>query len=351
MSPRKTVQWAVVVVAALFATGQLSGQTPATPAAAPASASPEVDFPVVIRFSEQFLSLLISPEVNSQESVDTVVLGTRATGTAWTNGTLHLDLKPETRGVALELCFDGTCVAQTVARNGPAILHNTATTKFSARKILSVDVEHGIVDQVATISAKASVPLPCIESTLPRIRGRIVRRVAQRRARRVHRQVVAIARNNAEDRIRRSFNGAVERLAARYNDDLGLLRPVIRRLRNENPKSSLVFSTTEDHLQMSVGRADSQRTPQLPDSDFDRSPIQIWLHRSALGEGDATAREHLARFRLYRSELETQFAERFRSRDAAFDLLRSVPIILRTVEEWLVIGLPSADEQPIAVND
>lgn len=339
MTNVKPVPWAVVA-AVLLAAGPLRGQSPATPSIASAPDSGQVDFPVVIRLSEQFLSLLISPEVNDVEPVDVVVLGTRATGTAWIDGTLHLDLKPNARGVGMNVCFDGTCFTRTVGRNGPAIIHSTSTTNFSAQKPLAVSVDRGITDNVASITASTAMPLPCIESALPRLRGRIVRRVAQRRAQQVRPQVIAIAQGNAESRIGRSFDGAVERLLAEYNEDLDILRPAIQRLREENPDSSLLLATTEDHLLLAVGRADSQQGPELPESKFDSSPIQVWLHRSVLGEGNSSAEEQLAQIRLIRTELEQQLAERFRSRPSVIDLVRSVPVFLGTAEDWVVIGLP-----------
>lgn len=343
MSQAKSVRCSIVV-AILFALAQSQGQTLPTRASAPAPVSHVVDFPIVIRFSERFLSLLISPQVIGEEPVNLVVLGTPTVGTAWLEGKLRLDLKPAPRGVSLFACFDGTCVSRTTGRNGPAIIYGTATTSFSAQKPLRVDVDQGIEAGETTMTARTSVVTPCIESTLPRLRGRIVRRVARRRVQRNQPQIIAIARSRARARIGRAFDSSVEGLVVQFNGDLDLLRPVIQRLREENPDSSLVFSTTEDYLELAIGRAESRNLPELPATVFDLSPVQVWLHRSSLGDGRSTAKEQLASIQHTVGRIEQQLVERFRSRAAILALLRRAPIILGSAGDWVVIGLATENE-------
>lgn len=127
MTLSKTVQWAVLAVASLLAAAPSQGQSPATAAAARAPGSGQVDFPIVIRFSEDLLS-------------------------------------------------------------------------------------------------STSLGTPCIGSTLPRLRGRLVRRVAQRRVQQSHPQMTAIARRNAETRIGNAFDASVTALVEQSNGDLGYAR-------------------------------------------------------------------------------------------------------------------------------
>lgn len=320
-------------------------QSPAAaqnPARESAPETDQVDFPIVIRVSEDLLSRLAAVEIDRKENVNVVVLGTRATGIARVQGGLALDLKPAARGVAVDVHFKGTCVSWTTGRNRSALIYTTATTRFAATKAVRVELNSGIAHGKVAIDAKTRVTTNGVGSTLRGLRGRIVRRVAWRRAQQAGPQVTVIARLNAEARLSRAFDAAAKQLLEQYDGDLDVLRPLVERYRSEDPDSSLVLSSTDDYLQVCLGRASAREPPKLPSTEFESSPIEVWLHRSMIGGGELPTGSQLAVISMVWGGLVKQYS----SRRALAGLFAQNPVVLSAAGDWVVFGLSGKQDSP-----
>lgn len=84
--------------------------------------------------------------------------------------------------------------------DGPAIIQSNAFTSYVANKRFSFDGNQ-FTTAPANVVANTRLTIIGIDSTLPHLRGRIVRRVATQRAEQSHSQAEAITRSMTEQEL------------------------------------------------------------------------------------------------------------------------------------------------------
>jgi len=229
---------------------------------------------VVIRIPQKLINTYLSPTVEEETPVSLVVLGANVNGNARVNGELLLDTKPDNQ---VRLLFRGTALARTTGREGPAIIHSTARTTFTATKQLIFTTE-GVETGDTQVTVDVDRQVQSIQSTAPGLRGRLVKNVANRRLQRLAPQIDAVAHRNAEQRIRHSFDQRVEQLVQSANDNRnvwGLFGELLATASERDVK----VTTTEDCLQLAW----------VPDDDVHQSLAKIAARARAVQNSGATS--------------------------------------------------------------
>jgi len=143
-------------------------------------------------------TLIIAKSVNSdfqhKSPIQREILGTRSSGVAECHGSVTCELVERSKGAQLCCRVSGTISSYTCGTNGPAIIQAHAHTDYTAYKLAIFD-GHRFTTSPATVQLKTQIKVNGIGSSLPGLRGRIVRRVATKRANESHDQAVSITEN------------------------------------------------------------------------------------------------------------------------------------------------------------
>src|SRR5262249_40090764 len=145
------------------------------------------------------------------------------------------------------------------------VLHQTADSTFRATKTVSLDGS-GLQTAPTVAVAPTRLTTTGIESTLPRLRGRIATRIAWRRAGESHRQAEDITAQHTAAIISNDFdqstNASLAKLQEVFRSKIPELNP------NDGPLMAEVrFRTNKDCVEMAmvrVGAADAERQLRPP---------------------------------------------------------------------------------------
>jgi hypothetical protein len=252
--------------------GQLPIPQPVTPAAL-----------IYARVSRRFLEDYVDRNLTQRKSVNDCILGTRIFGHSLTRGSTHLRLKPSQHRALGEIIFAGTVHADTVGYNGPAILHYSSDSTFESSKTVVMGPS-GITVTDADSRAPTNLQITGIDSTLPRLRGRIVRRIAGRRASRSNGEAEAITADHTAARISRDFDARTNASVARVEQVLMSKIPALSFDRSRG-EATMRFRSTKDYVEMALVRANA--TPEernfRPPAIDDAPDFAVRVHRTLFG--------------------------------------------------------------------
>jgi len=221
--------------------------------------------------------------VDKQGPVRDLVLGTDIYGESNTSGEIHIALLPSVGAIKAEIRFDGMVRARTTGYNGPAILHYVSDTPFHARKTLIID-DSGLNLSEARISSTTNLQTTGIQTTLPRLRGRIASRIAARRNAGSHNEAQAITDRHTADRVRADFDRGANEKIAKLEDTL---RPSLSRLTSDRdqPKPILRFRSNADYAELAMIRSDArpQEWELRPPRVEGNPDVAIRVNRSLVG--------------------------------------------------------------------
>ena len=128
-----------------------------------------------VRVSRQFLEDYVERTVRRTKPVSDNILGARISGESDTRGKTYLELLPGTGHLLGKITFEGTVHSQTRGYKGPVVLHQVSDSTFRSSKLISMD-EKGLRVSRATTHAPTNLKTVGIDTSLPRLRGRIARR-------------------------------------------------------------------------------------------------------------------------------------------------------------------------------
>ena len=169
------------------------------------------------RYNRPNLRLLVSgilisdglqQRVDDEQPVTDFILGTCISGTGHTTGRVRFDLVPNSRHAELDALFLGAARTRTIGRNRSARIGTVGTTRVRARKRLVIDSE-GLRSLPTRSRAQTSTHLTGIWSTQPRLRGRLVTRIASRRAAQSKAEGESIAARHAERRFNKNLDSRI----------------------------------------------------------------------------------------------------------------------------------------------
>ena len=231
---------------------------------------------MVLRVSERFLKEIFTRDINTQTPVQRVVLGTRAQGTAQTLGRAEVDTKPAKDDAAFYVKIMGTTTARTVGRNGPAIIHSRSVTHWKAVKTVRFDGKK-FTTSPATISSEHCIQPLGAGSSLPGLRGRIVSRIASRRAVQYNHTAERITARDTERRVLTNVDRVVDGQIDKLNDRL-TSRPLLAVLLPKLKDAGVEFSTSSKCINISfTGKGSPLLAKVLPIEITDPSDTELWF--------------------------------------------------------------------------
>jgi hypothetical protein len=180
----------------------------------------------------------------------------------------------------VDLLFTGNVAAQTTGDGGPVRVHSSSNTRFLAIKRLTLD-ERGIRTTPARVEARTAINIERVTTEAPRLRGRIVRRIASRRAAETKPAAEAESARKAEAQIAQHFDREVAKDLRSAQSNLSRL---LAELSNGDGafRGRLKFSTSGRHLQVAIHRDEGAPTRRAPPSlaDLDSPDVAVHVHRS-----------------------------------------------------------------------
>ncbi len=218
-----------LLLAVLLQSSSVTVETPAVVVASPPSAREAIadDFPVMIRIPLSLISKGVDRDFKHSSTVQREVMGTNSKGTAHCQGTVTCTIEEKTDGAAFCCRISGAVQSDTCGTNGPAIIQSNAFTSYVAHKRFSFD-GYQFTTAPASVVANTRLTIIGIDSTLPRLRGRIVRRVATQRAEQSHSQAETITRSMTEQelcqRIDADFDARIVELNQSFAKRLSFLK-------------------------------------------------------------------------------------------------------------------------------
>jgi len=155
------------------------------------------------------------------------ILGTRSTGVAECQGSVTCEMTEHSTGAQLCCRISGTINSDTSGINGPAIIQAQAHTDYTAHKLAIFDGRR-FSTSPATVQLKTQIKVNEICSSLPGLRGRIVRRVASKRAIESHAQAESITTDlTAQElcqKIDADFDERIQTLNRKLERNISLLK-------------------------------------------------------------------------------------------------------------------------------
>jgi hypothetical protein len=219
---------------------------------------------VYVHVSDQALRRLLSRPIVRQTTVRDTIVGTPVEGIANTVGKTDVRLVPAKGRAVVELLFTGKVEANTTGRSGLVRVHSASDTHFSAVKRLTLD-ERGIQVLPTRVAAQTSITIDSVTTDLPRLRGRIARRIGNRRAAETKLAAEAESARKAEVWIAEHFDREV---AKDLRSARSTLSEFLAELRNGDRvfRGRLTFATSGRHLQVVIHRGEGDRTRGGPPS-------------------------------------------------------------------------------------
>ncbi|MBI3461980.1 MAG: hypothetical protein HY000_02830 [Planctomycetes bacterium] len=221
--------------------------------------------------SEEVISQQVEKPIDRPTTVNQTILGTRIIGSGYVVGRSHLELVHGGEAAQLKAVVTGTAYTTTRGRNGPAIIYCRATTTFRSEKRILLG-ENGFLALPAATQAQTSTVVTGIDSTLPRLRGRIVERVASRRVAGSKPQAEAIAARFAEQRVNVAVNRESERLLARF-DRIAITPLLAIGGASTTTHEGLWFRSVPGYLL--IGRRGPLGSAALPETDLDGAQVSL----------------------------------------------------------------------------
>ncbi len=302
--------------------------------------------------TEGFISDGLAECVDETRPVVDVILGTCISGTGHTRGRVRFDLVPSTRQAALDAVFLGATETCTVGRNRSARIGAVGTTRIGARKRLVIH-SRGLSARPARSRARTSTQITGIWSTQPRLRGRLVRRIAERKTYESKWQGEQIAARHAEAQFNENLDQRIDQVVHEANTAFWqyFREPLLKR--GDFPQR-LAFSTTDRQLDVvAMYAARNQLAAQsAPPPLTGTREIAVRLHESLID--NYTARllggVHLdqAGVRQRLTDIFGKVPERFEREDAdrepwSITFARQRPVTVRFRKNQFVVVIRATE--------
>ena len=240
---------------------------------------------LVIKVSERFLTDLLRKPLTEDTNVNTTIIGKPVRGKAFTYGRLYLDFVESHDHAKFWLLFAGQTTAHTTGYNDPAYIHSTAVTRFITGKELTYDTDDHLEFAPAKVEADTTRYPRGISSSLPGLRGRIVKRVAARRLAEYSGQIQLESSLEARNHVKESFDRQTHERLGPLRERLSGLIPLIQEV-VENRGLAWNLASSEHHLIIAASEHASPDSPRpttlvglaLPEPPIDDALIEVWQH-------------------------------------------------------------------------
>lgn len=277
-----------------------------------------------LRIPAVLITEIASRDFTHTSPVDRVLLGTHSRGTAVCQGHVSCEMREQIQAAEVVCRITGTVDSTTRGTNGPALINSTASTTYTATKRIIFDGRK-LITQPALVQASSRIQITGVGSSLPGLRGRIVRRVAERRSGESLAEAEAITRDltvaELQQHIDDEFAQRVDSINRKLDDRLPILAAF------EASDYKLSISSQAEFIQLMFVRRDADLpTLHVPATLPLTSKIVLWLPLP--GAAHATGSAPAAEQQLQSSN--------------SFDFQNSEQWLLESSQSFLPIWLTAA---------
>jgi len=235
------------------------------------------EVPLMLRIPAKLIAASVNRDFEHNSPVKQVLLGTDSIGTSHCKGQVTCVVEDNPAGVSILCLIAGSVESKTRGTNGPAIIHSVATTKYVSKKSLTFDGKVFASDP-ASVTSATHITITGIESTLPRLRGRIVIRVATVRAQESQAQVEAIIKSQTEAELCQRIDADFEVRVAELNRQFASRLAILNFIPGGNNK--LQLRSRRDGIELALGQPRVHTTePQEKQPSIGES-VEVWLRRN-----------------------------------------------------------------------
>ena len=230
--------------------------------------------------------------------VDRVVLGTHARGMAECQGEVRCEMGQQTSAAELVCHISGTVRSQTCGTNGPALINSTAETSYTATKRIVFDGRQ-LTTQPAVVNARTQIQITGIGSIAPRLRGRIVERVATRRAADSRLEAERITCRLTADELQQHIDNEFSQRIVSLNRKLAMRLAILDGFKDN--EYALSISSRPEYIQILYARREtnSQTDAALPNFPLG-DKLVLWIplpdSKSAINDEEAWGLEDVKGF-------------------------------------------------------
>ena len=177
-------------------------------------------------------------------------------------------------GAELRCRISGKISSSTCGINGPAVIQAQANSNYVAYKYAIFD-GHRFTTTPATVQVTTCLKVEGIASRLPGLRGRLVRRVASRKAIESHDQAEAITANLTAEELCKKIDIDFDERIQSLNQKLARNLAILRKL--EITRERLVIKSYHDCVEVGILTKDQggQKTMVLRPPVHDS--IELWI--------------------------------------------------------------------------
>lgn len=235
-----------------------------------------------VRLSKRYLDRQVTRQVRESLPYRDSILGTSLYGQSQLNGQSRLNLTPNSQRAVFDVQFFGTTDTDTVGYNGPVRIYSHSHTQFNSSKQVYLD-GRGVQPQPARTAASTQTTTTGIGADLPRLRGRIARRIASSRVADSKPQAEQIAARHAKQRISRHFDNYVQKQIASLKSSVAS-RLAGLPLDARNMRGGMHCITTSDSLLVAFFNPQHGDTAFVDPPVLDRSrpDIEVYIHRGVV---------------------------------------------------------------------
>ena len=230
------------------------------------------ELPMLLRIPATWIARSVNRDFEHKSDVDQIILGTRSRGTSHCKGKVTCVVEENPASVTILCSISGTVESKTCGVNGPAIIQSTAVTHYTSTKRLTFDGRVFACTPASTSSC-THVTITGVGSSLPRLRGRLVTRVAAKRAQQSLSQVEAIVKSQTEaelcQRIDEDFEARIKDLNSQFQSKLSILKYF------PSSKHPLQLRSRQDGVEIALGHSSSEFDEKRRELIGDA--LEIWL--------------------------------------------------------------------------
>jgi len=231
---------------------------------------------VCVQISRNAMNRFLAQPMTRHSAVNDTIVGTPVRGTAQTAGRLDLHLVSADTRAVVDLRFNGRVRSRTIGFGGPVRVHCSSTTRFEAVKRVVLD-EDGIELMPARARAETSIAIEGVTTDLPRLRGRIARRIGSQQAAAKRAAAEVESARKAEEQIARELDEEVFRQLRKGH---GKLLQSLAALPIDRSKldTRLQFATSGEYLHVTLHRVNGRPSRVLPPKPGELGSPELVVH-------------------------------------------------------------------------
>lgn len=321
-----------------------------TPAPVRPSSEIAVPPPVVLQISRALLDPIVDRTIDETKPVVDVILGTPVRGISRTIGQPTLALVDHPDSAVFVVTLIGASTSHTTGQNGPAIIRTRTDTAFTATKRVTFDPAKGFVAEPARVAARSRATNEGISPTSRGpfgVIGRVVERRASEQVAAQRPQIEAITQQRTSKRVAEAFDRALNERLADLNRRAAIPERMAQYL-GGGQQMTYRCCTHGDCVYVTASRGGPIGPIDLPELQEAAAPVQIWLHKSLVGD-------EVAGFLMRFDEIEVpalavtalqSVSPAIRPELGLLTRHQAPPLDYATAEDWIVFQMRPGSDQP-----